>query len=1225
MKTVLTLIFYIFFSIKIFAQLHADFSSNVASGCSPLIVHFTNTSTGNYTSSQWYFGNGNSSQSNNPSASYVISGQYTVKLVISNGTQKDSVIKTNYIAVFGNPFSNFTATTALSGCAPLLVSFASQCVPADGPITTYIWDFGDGSQGNSQNINHTYIAGGDYPVSLQIKDANGCESTKLINNYVHVSPKPVVLFSANPNASCTAPLTVQFSNQSTGTGALTYQWNFGDGTTSAQASPSHEYISQGTYNVSLTVTDQNGCQTVLNKLSFIQIIPTNADFDILNTDTICLGEPLILDNHSMGAYSFSWTFGDGNTSGVFNPTHVYETPGLYTIKLVASGGVNCSDSIARNIFVEAVSADFTMPAFSCDYPVTISLINASQNNVINYWYNNGAYFSGLQNPQITFIDSGIYQITLITTSPHGCADSISKMHEVKKPKLYFTYQNENFCPPVLIHFQAHVSYSTNQDQVESFLWNFGDAGTTSVLNPDHTYMNPGEYPVSLTITTDSGCTFSYYDTIHVGFLPVDISHTRSADTACAYPGISFFDTSVDPNILETGWSFSDSTIAFGDNVSHAFYGIGWIYYDHSVSIYGCALSESDSVFVLGPYIRFLRYANCDTPLVYFIDGDIRGATKWYWNFNDGSPVDSVHVDFYHEFSASGDYMLILTSYNDTNQCAYVDSVPVYARNLQANFFITPESYGCPGDMFVFHPDSTIDETSWSPMPQSVTFHKYYWNFDVNASMAESDSIIEHSYNAPGDYYVKLFVSDMNGCLDTAIQHVKIYKPDADFMVNDSTGCGNFTAQFTDLTQTDTTLSSWYWSFGNGTYSDEQHPLASYNSTGNFTVNMIVSDILGCSDTINKLNYIHSSSPNAIFFAQTETLKCSEDSVKFHSGSTGLGISYLWDFGDSTSSSIAHPWHTFQQGGVFDVSLTVTDVNGCSSTYVIEDMVRVEQKPDVDFIADTVIAYCYPLQVSFTDLSGSPDANYWHWNFGDGATSPFQNPVHNYTLPGIYNVSLLVSTPGGCSDSLIKNTYIRIMGPYANFEHQPDTICKGETISFLMTQAQNVANYHWDFGDGAFGSGVFTNHTYYFTGTLFPRLLYSDSSNTCQKYKQDTIFIYQVIANFNCSDTATCAPQTITFTNLSQGASEYYWNFGDATGNATGMLTSQVHNYPDAGTYLISLRVNSFIGCRDTVYKQINIFPNPVATAYHDTLICRGDSTQLNAFGGEAYLWTPASG
>src|SRR3989339_643053 len=112
--------------------------------------------------------------------------------------------------------------------------------------------------------------------------------------------------------------------------------------------------------------------------------------------------------------------------------------------------------------------------------------------------------------------------------------------------------------------------------------------------------------------------------------------------------------------------------------------------------------------------------------------------------------------------------------------------------------------------------------------------------------------------------MKLYVSDMNGCLDTAIQHVKIYKPDADFMVNDSTGCGNFTAQFTDLTQTDTTLSSWYWSFGNGTYSDEQHPLASYNSTGNFTVNMIVSDILGCSDTINKLNYIHSSSPNAIF-------------------------------------------------------------------------------------------------------------------------------------------------------------------------------------------------------------------------------------------------------------------------------------------------------------------------------------------------------------------------
>ena len=165
------------------AQLHADFSANPLSGCSPLVVNFTDLSTGNPTQWKWDLGNGTISFLQNPSATYFIPGQYTVKLVIQNAGGADSIVKLQYITIFAHPIVDFSGTPR-SGCFPLPVQFTDLSTTATGTITQWQWDFGDGTFGNTQNPVHTYTAAGNYNVSLVVTNSHGCFRTLTKPQYI---------------------------------------------------------------------------------------------------------------------------------------------------------------------------------------------------------------------------------------------------------------------------------------------------------------------------------------------------------------------------------------------------------------------------------------------------------------------------------------------------------------------------------------------------------------------------------------------------------------------------------------------------------------------------------------------------------------------------------------------------------------------------------------------------------------------------------------------------------------------------------------------------------------------------------------------------------------------------------------------------------------------------------------------------------------------------------
>jgi PKD repeat protein len=231
----------------------ADFTGSPLAGLAPLLVDFTNLSTGAISGHAWSFGDGGTSSAASPSHTYLAAGTYTVVLTETGPGGTSVRTRTDYVVVDEPPpVADFTASP-LAGTAPLAVDFTDL---SSGAITSWTWTFGDGEGASSASPSHVYAAPGTYTVELAVSSPGGSDTRTRIDYVVVSEPPPVAAFSLDPTRGL-APLTVEFTDLSTG--AVTSRaWDFGDGGSSTSASPSHAYAVPGTFTVSLTVTGPGG-------------------------------------------------------------------------------------------------------------------------------------------------------------------------------------------------------------------------------------------------------------------------------------------------------------------------------------------------------------------------------------------------------------------------------------------------------------------------------------------------------------------------------------------------------------------------------------------------------------------------------------------------------------------------------------------------------------------------------------------------------------------------------------------------------------------------------------------------------------------------------------------------------------------------------------------------------------------------------------------------------
>ncbi len=405
---------------KTYAQVHADFSSDVVSGCSPVLVNFTDESTGvdDNTEYYWELGNGGSpSREKNPSALFLNSGTgsmtYTIKLVIKTLDGDDSIVKKSYITVYANPKVSIKAS-ATQGCPPLNVKFTNESKAGSGTMDSLIWDFGEGRLSNEMNPSNTYRYSNTYKVSLSVTNSFGCKQSSDGQTIIKVLDTVKAGFDYKYSNICQSPAPIDFKSTSISKTSIdTYNWQFGDGQTATEQEPTHTYQKIGNYTVKLFAKNAVGCADSM--IQHITIGKAGADFVFANTCTNSVVK--FTDSSSTVPISSSWTFGDGSTSKLKSPTHVYTMPGTYTVTLQADFGT-CTGTISKKITVAArPTASFTASSSEvCKLPFAVTFSNTTTGADSYNWIFGDNKTATDKNPSHTYTEQGFFDVTLIAST-----------------------------------------------------------------------------------------------------------------------------------------------------------------------------------------------------------------------------------------------------------------------------------------------------------------------------------------------------------------------------------------------------------------------------------------------------------------------------------------------------------------------------------------------------------------------------------------------------------------------------------------------------------------------------------------------------------------------------------------------------------------------------------------------------------------------------------------
>jgi PKD repeat protein len=352
----------------------ASFSTNATSGKIPLSVQFTDTSTNTPTGWIWQWGDGtaNTTGTGTPIHAFTVAGVYQVNLTATNADGSNLSANTAITAqALTPPVANFTSnTTSTKVNKQIQFNDTSSNTP-----TSWQWQWGDGTaNGTTVNPIHSYSSVGVYSVNLTATNADGSGSIEKAN-YITISAltPPIANFSVN-NTYGFVPLPIQFTDTSTGGTPTSWDWQFGDGSAnSTLQDPVHIY-GIGTYTINLTVSNADGSSSVqYSNLILVDPDPIPvANFYAMPTNGAAPLTVNFFDTSTNYPMAWNWSFGDGVNSTTQSPSHVYSTPGTYTVTLSAwnTNGTN-TRVIANMIVVSAPTPTPTPTPTATPTPVPV--------------------------------------------------------------------------------------------------------------------------------------------------------------------------------------------------------------------------------------------------------------------------------------------------------------------------------------------------------------------------------------------------------------------------------------------------------------------------------------------------------------------------------------------------------------------------------------------------------------------------------------------------------------------------------------------------------------------------------------------------------------------------------------------------------------------------------------------------------------------------------------
>ena len=1072
---------------------------SIAQTCTSLAVGFTDQSTivgGTITSWSWNFGDGGTSAAQSPTHTYAATGTYTVMLIVQTATGCIDTVRQSLLLSNNRPTAAFTTTN---------VCFGEQANFDDGSasnITLWDWDFGDGNGSNVPSPAHTYNASGNYVVTLSVTNADGCTST---------TTRPITIYTL-PTANAGPNDTICRGSVATLTasGGVSYAWYPGGGTTATfSVSPT------STQDFYVVVTDARGCT---DRDSARVILRRSPNVSAGNTRRICLGDTTTLSAQANGSQPLTYLWTPGNLATQQIQVHPNTTTNYY---LTVRDSYSCPGYDTVQVIVNPLPTAATNPnQLIC--PGDSALLIASGG--INYSWSGGGNNDSIYVSPLT---NTTYTVTVADTN--GCEDTEDILVTVSAPA------TANLGPDRTICAGSSVSLSVGNGV--AWLWNPGGQTTSSVsVDP----LVTTDYTIR--VTNFAGCLA--WDTIRVNVNdPPVIAAQVLGDVACfgGADGQAMVAVNAGTPPFRYFWS--------GGGTNDTLSGIRAGTFQVAVTDSNGCISR-DSVTILEPAALSLA---ADALPVSCYGGDngsvtltAGGGTPVYavtWNVpgQSGLVLDSM---------SAGNYSATLT---DANGCTITTSATIAAPDsitLQV-IATNPRCYGSPdGSLialagggtgaitYVWSPgtvdrDSLLDvpagtyvllltdandctrlDTFVIGQPDSIALQPLATPITCTGSRDGSvevhptggtpgyqfqwmpgnatDSVVTNLDT--GSY--RVVVTDANGCRDSVDMIVNDANPVSLTVAGPPVICTGQTATLLATAIGTRPPYSFTWSDGSTLDSLVVQP----TDTARYEV--YVTDSAGCRGepvaiTVNVY-------PPLDLSLDALPAICAGDSVLLHAvagGGNGGPYSYNWNNGAVlTDEAMAYP--------VTDSSFVVRVSDGCSPDVLDSVPVTVYPLPVVEFTPISSSG-CAPVAVNFDNLIEPPLGSTYAWNFGDDSTSTVPDPAHVYTEPGVYDVSLAITSDFGCENRLrIDSAVVVYAWPVADFDQSAATLSIFTPLLELFDRSDLSASWQWDYGDGTVDTGVVNpQHQYADTGTYQIRL-FVQSPGGCPDTAYGTVRIDQ---------------------------------------------------------------------------------------------------------------------
>ncbi|GEM_PF-834525 len=557
--------------------------------------------------------------------------------------------------------------------------------------------------------------------------------------------------------------------------------------------------------------------------------------------------------------------------------------------------------------------------------------------------------------------------------------------------------------------------------------------------------------------------------------------------------------------------------------------------------------------------------------VKFIDKSSGNPNYWLWDFGDGNV--SYEQNPVHNYDKSGVYNVSLTVKLNGASSTATKKIRVYAAKTPSSSTSTKTTELDPA--FEFSPTSPevgmtvqfTDHTTGNPT-------SWQWDFGDGGTSTQQNP--QHQYQSAGTFNVTLTVSNgmSTKSLTKSISVLPVLNPG--FNYTPSVPEAGESIQFTD-TSTGNPI-SWSWSFGDGATSTAQNPSHAYSAAGTYTVTLQVSNGAYTKNTSKSITVL---APVTVDFTLSPSAPVVNQDVVFTNQTSGSVDSYLWNFGDGSSSTAKDPTHKFTSAGSYTVTLTATNARG-SKTKSKSLVVSQSLNPSFTYSPSSPYA---GQTVQFTDTStGNPTS--WQWDFGDGSSSTLQNPTHAYSNSGTYTVTLRVANSAESKTTSKTITVKPVV--QADFSFSPTNPTVGTSVQFTDKSTGNIASWSWKFGDGSTSTQQNPAHAYSAAGSYNVTLTVSDGT-TSNSMTQTITVKANIVADFTYSPSSPVVGQEVQFLDNSQGSpTSWSWDFGDGTRST---VKNPAHTYLQAGVYSVSLTVSDGISSNKKT-GQISVSAKP---------------------------------